>query len=104
MNIFLIGNGFDLAHGLPTQYKDFLDWIIGEYEFYYDLKKQGQSVLCLKLCLAACPIPILFRIYVLRNSLRKQRRHFVTGFTAGDGVPSFCFLPMNQTCDQVSQK
>lgn len=24
MNILLIGNGFDLAHGLPTQYKDFL--------------------------------------------------------------------------------
>ena len=24
MNILMIGNGFDLAHGLPTQYKDFL--------------------------------------------------------------------------------
>ena len=24
MNIPMIGNGFDLAHGLPTQYKDFL--------------------------------------------------------------------------------
>ena len=27
MNILLIGNGFDLAHGLPTQYKDFLEWV-----------------------------------------------------------------------------
>lgn len=26
MNILLIGNGFDLAHKLPTQYKDFLDF------------------------------------------------------------------------------
>ena len=25
MNILIIGNGFDLAHGLPTKYKDFLD-------------------------------------------------------------------------------
>lgn len=25
MNILLIGNGFDLAHGLPTKYTDFLD-------------------------------------------------------------------------------
>ena len=25
MNILIIGNGFDLAHGLPTGYKDFLD-------------------------------------------------------------------------------
>ena len=27
MNILVIGNGFDIAHGLPTQYKDFLDFI-----------------------------------------------------------------------------
>lgn len=27
MNILLIGNGFDLAHGLPTSYGDFLDYI-----------------------------------------------------------------------------
>ena len=24
--IILIGNGFDLAHGLPTRYEDFLNW------------------------------------------------------------------------------
>lgn len=27
MNIMLIGNGFDLAHGLPTKYDNFLDFI-----------------------------------------------------------------------------
>lgn len=27
MNILLIGNGFDLAHGLPTKYKDFLKFV-----------------------------------------------------------------------------
>lgn len=27
MNILLIGNGFDLAHGLPTRYTDFLEFI-----------------------------------------------------------------------------
>ncbi len=27
MNILVIGNGFDLAHGLPTKYGDFLDRI-----------------------------------------------------------------------------
>lgn len=26
MNILIIGNGFDLAHGLPTKYSDFLDF------------------------------------------------------------------------------
>lgn len=29
MNILVIGNGFDLEHGLPTMYKDFLDFIKG---------------------------------------------------------------------------
>ena len=27
MNLLIIGNGFDLAHGLPTQYKDFLKFV-----------------------------------------------------------------------------
>ena len=26
MNILVIGNGFDLAHGLPTGYPDFLEF------------------------------------------------------------------------------
>lgn len=26
MEILVLGNGFDLAHKLPTQYKDFLDF------------------------------------------------------------------------------
>lgn len=26
MNILVIGNGFNLAHGLPTKYKDFLEF------------------------------------------------------------------------------
>lgn len=29
MKILVIGNGFDLEHGLPTQYKDFLDFMQG---------------------------------------------------------------------------
>lgn len=35
MNILLIGNGFDLAHGLPTKYKDFLAFCEGILEFYH---------------------------------------------------------------------
>lgn len=30
--IILIGNGFDLAHGLPTRYEHFMDWYWGEWE------------------------------------------------------------------------
>ena len=27
MNIFILGNGFDIAHGLPTTYIDFMKFI-----------------------------------------------------------------------------
>ena len=27
MNILVIGNGFDLAHELPTRYSDFLNFV-----------------------------------------------------------------------------
>ena len=27
VNILIIGNGFDLAHKLPTRYTDFLKWV-----------------------------------------------------------------------------
>ena len=40
--ILVIGNGFDLAHGLPTKYTDFLDFselfIADEREYEWKLK------------------------------------------------------------------
>lgn len=39
MNILIIGNGFDLTHGLPTKYKDFLEFIMilkKSYEYEYN--------------------------------------------------------------------
>ena len=43
MNILVIGNGFDIAHGLPTQYKDFLNFIRKYYLFkdFDDASDQG---------------------------------------------------------------
>ncbi len=34
MNILLIGNGFDLEHGLPTKYVDFLEFVDRFYDAY----------------------------------------------------------------------
>lgn len=39
--IILIGNGFDLAHGLKTSYKDFMDWYWDEW--YNKLSKSSNS-------------------------------------------------------------
>lgn len=43
MNILVIGNGFDLAHDLPTSYRAFLDFTKA-YEKYKDICMAGESV------------------------------------------------------------
>ena len=30
-SLFIIGNGFDIAHGIPTKYRDFREFIIKSY-------------------------------------------------------------------------
>lgn len=44
MNILVIGNGFDLAHKLPTKYTDFLERIASEIKLWEKLKKDGREV------------------------------------------------------------
>lgn len=56
MKILVIGNGFDLEHGLPTKYKDFLDFmqcinflkkntkVITEEYFSYELEKETKHI------------------------------------------------------------
>lgn len=33
MKLYIIGNGFDLAHNLPTSYNNFRDWLIEKYPY-----------------------------------------------------------------------
>ncbi len=44
MNILIIGNGFDLAHGLPTTYKDFLKFT-DKFEKYRLRNEDGDELL-----------------------------------------------------------
>ena len=46
--IILIGNGFDLAHGLPTSYGSFIDWYWGNWEIVLrsSEKQEEEDVLC----------------------------------------------------------
>lgn len=46
--IILIGNGFDLAHGLKTSYANFIDWYWGNWG--YKLLHSDNKVECDKLC------------------------------------------------------
>lgn len=46
--IVLIGNGFDLAHGLKTQYKNFIDWYWKQriINFYNEYSNTSKDPLC----------------------------------------------------------
>lgn len=57
MNILLLGNGFDLAHGLPTKYTDFLEWIKAEYKLYVGASKIQKEKICVSIdwTISNCP-------------------------------------------------
>ncbi|MDY6288593.1 MAG: AbiH family protein [Bacteroidales bacterium] len=40
--MILIGNGFDLAHGLKTSYADFINWYWGEWSKRLMVEKKIQ--------------------------------------------------------------
>ena len=43
--LVIIGNGFDLAHGLPTSYKDFILWHINKvYQMNYSGKTESNLI------------------------------------------------------------
>lgn len=44
MNILIIGNGFDLAHKLPTKYSDFLNEVQKDSKFQKYLQKNNRSI------------------------------------------------------------
>lgn len=56
-NILLIGNGFDLYHGLPTRYTDFLDFI-ELWDIFYNKYDYNKSTTML---------PIVFNIHLNYN-------------------------------------
>lgn len=42
MKILIIGNGFDLAHKLPTSYSSFLDFVSYCESFRYNVNHKGE--------------------------------------------------------------
>lgn len=68
MNILVIGNGFDLAHGLPTRYIDFLEWVKAEYTLYIeDCENKGIVSNVVKVDWAIKTFPSKMTIEVIIN-------------------------------------
>lgn len=85
--IILVGNGFDLAHGLPTSYKDFIHWYFDEWAFR--LLKCTERIDKDILCTFELPLSYAWSSYLYRwgsstnrikgheliNNLIKDKRH-----------------------------
>ncbi len=72
MNILVIGNGFDLAHELPTKYTDFLEWIKAEYALYINLIKQNSDIAVCNINWAIGTYPSKIEV----NQLEYKKRQF----------------------------
>lgn len=35
MKLYILGNGFDLAHGMPTKYQDYYDYLVKQGETWF---------------------------------------------------------------------
>ena len=44
MNLLIVGNGFDLAHGLPTSYTDFLKFVNEANDYYNNFYPKYKDV------------------------------------------------------------
>ena len=92
MNILIIGNGFDLAHGLKTKYDDFLTWAyengkMGDYDgfdlsvYWRDLleKQCHRKVYAPRKVNAFTPsfIPVLFRSFDSWIDLENNFAHLI---------------------------
>ena len=67
--IILIGNGFDLAHGLPTSYKNFIDWYWEEWK--KKLMSCIQNIAKDELCeFSLCEKPLVWLGYFFHNISR----------------------------------
>ncbi len=49
-NVLVIGNGFDIAHGLNTKYDDFIKWVRTFDGSYSELSKQAGEEFCKRIC------------------------------------------------------
>jgi len=62
-NLFIIGNGFDIAHGLHTNYSDFRQYLINEYNVSVDKRSS-----------------ITYELYKTDNNISKLNDNIIANF------------------------
>ena len=72
MKLYYIGNGFDLAHNLPTRYLDFKEYFKINYpEYYYRFIENGSNQYALQ-CLYPSTTPLDITFSFADVVLKKQ--------------------------------
>lgn len=73
--IILIGNGFDLAHGLPTRYEDFINWYWEKRvdSFTGNITSISEDCLCLSKLLQTTTIAVGMSLHFIFLSILINR-------------------------------
>lgn len=69
--IVIIGNGFDIAHGLKTRYEDFLIWYIRQKLETHIYKQENTT----EQDLCSIEIPTGINIYICSDSIKKMEKY-----------------------------
>ena len=68
----MIGNGFDLAHGLPTKYTDFLEFV---KVLNNVLEERNKDYDCIDMCNINVQIKELMKMEHMIQRLQLQTKH-----------------------------
>lgn len=79
--LVLIGNGFDLAHKLPTSYQDFINWYWNKRRdgLVGNISKESQDVLCTIKCWNMSCNEAVFNDLTLKYSFDMGFYHYLDG-------------------------
>ena len=79
--LVLIGNGFDLAHGLPTSYQDFINWYWNKRRdgLVGNISKESQDVLCTIKCWNMSCNEAVFNDLTLKQSYDMDIYYYLDG-------------------------
>lgn len=96
MNILLIGNGFDLAHNLPTKYGNFLEFCCRARRIFTYEENKNVNYYC-KECLDGWNINMQIK-NMLRDSFESRKNNKILN---DDETYTNCFITTNDALNQL---
>ena len=105
--IILIGNGFDLAHKLPTKYEDFINWYWDKWleKLNYSQNKIEKDILCTFECKDNGVSTWMYHFHFNSVFIPKSGKDFIKYIKSNPNLYSLEFTPfMKRICMSIEAK